>query len=264
LRASIHWIKRPALIAAVLSLFAWAVIQLVAIHQGASLRGEIGYDFRLYDGIARHFLQTGEMYYSHQLAGPYVGLGTVNIYPPVAMYLFMPFVLLPAILWWVVPLTVIVAALNRLRPPLWWWLAFAVAINLPIPSQFLVGLVYGNTLMWTVAGICAAAAFGPFLAWTVIAKPVDFLFALPFVWRSPRGLALGIAASLVLLPFWFDWVAAIANMTGRPGIFYAASGWPVLAVCLLARMGSWHRLRAGVSLDRLRSSIRPRARLSPG
>ena len=102
------------------------------------------------------------------------------------------------------------------------------------PSAALVGVVYGNTLLWSVAAFVAAAAFRPGLAWSVAFKPVDFLFALPLLWREWRGLVVVVTASVMVLPFWFDWASAIGNMTGRPGILYAVPAWPVLGVCLLA------------------------------
>ena len=114
--AYLRLIGRASMTALTVILFAWAALQLTAIYRGAELRGEVGYDFGLYTDIGRHFLQTGEVYYQHQLAGPYEGLGTVNIYPPLAMYLFVPFAFLPTILWWAVPITIIAVSLYRLRP----------------------------------------------------------------------------------------------------------------------------------------------------
>ena len=43
----------------------------------------------------------------HQLAGPYdVTLMTDVLYPPSALLLFVPFSILPIVLWWVVPIAI--------------------------------------------------------------------------------------------------------------------------------------------------------------
>ena len=48
----------------------------------------------------------------------------------------------------------------------------------------------------------------------VVIKPTDFLFALPLAMRSWRGMAIAIAMAAVMLPLWFDWLAAMSNLAG--------------------------------------------------
>ena len=74
----------------------------------------------------------------------------VNLYPPTALYLFVPASLLPRVLWWVVPLAIIGWSLYRLRPAWWAWPSIALACIVPLNGPSVpVALVYGNTLLWT-------------------------------------------------------------------------------------------------------------------
>ena len=57
--------------------------------------------------ITRNWVDTGEFYLPHQLAGPYQVQTLVDVlYPPIALYLFVPFLVLPAVLWWAIPMSV--------------------------------------------------------------------------------------------------------------------------------------------------------------
>lgn len=216
-------------------LLLFAAVQTVAIYNGAVIRGDVGWDAHVYALIGTHFIETGHAYYPSQLA-PYVAEGIVNIYPPTALYLFVPASILPLILWWIVPLVVIGWSLYRLRPAWWSWPLMALACVLPLEGPGVpVALVYGNTLLWIVAALFAAAAFRPGIAWAVAIKPTAFLFALPFVVRAWRGWSapIAIALSLLLLPLWGDWLVAMQNLTGASPLHEIAH-WPTYAIPLVA------------------------------
>ena len=51
-RAQLRLTAHASIIALTVVLFGWAALQLIAIHRGAELRGEVGYDFALYISIA--------------------------------------------------------------------------------------------------------------------------------------------------------------------------------------------------------------------
>ena len=214
-------------------LLGWVAVLTVTIHAGAAVRGEVGYDYGFYVAVGRHFLETGQAYFPSQSA-PYIAEGMVNIYPPTALYLFVPFVVLPAVLWWAVPLGIIASALYRLRPARWAWPVMALACCVPINAPAVpVALVYGNTLLWTVAAIFGGAAFRPGLAWAGIIKPTDLVFGLPFALRSWRGFAVTVVASVALLPLWFDYIAALGNLVDG-GLLRGMSAWAALAIPLVA------------------------------
>ena len=212
-----------------------AAILLVAIYRGAEIRGEIGWDAALYAHIGSHFLATGELYFPHQFE-PYHAVDTVNLYPPTALYLFVPASFAPRILWWLVPLTIIAVSLRRLRPAWWSWPIMAAACVWPLHAPDVpVALVYGNTLMWTIAAMFAAASFRSGLAWAVLLKPTHMFMALPWATRSWRGLAVMVALSAVLLPLWFDWLAAMGNLTGAGGWFALSPAFAIPAIAWAAR-----------------------------
>lgn len=214
-------------------LLLWAILQLVVIYQGALSRHEVGWDAYVYASIGTHFLETGQAYFPAQ-SQAYEAAGMVNIYPPTALYLFVPASLLPRVLWWLVPLALIGWSLYRLRPA--WWalpimvLACVVPLNGPsVP----VALVYGNTLLWTISALFVAAAFRPGAAWMAMIKPTEFLFALPLALRSWRGMTVAIAMAALMLPLWFDWLAAMRNLEGFSP-FRGIAAWPALMIPLIA------------------------------
>ena len=209
-----------------------AAVLFVAIYRGAEIRGEVGWDAALYAQIGSHFLSTGQLYFPHQFE-PYIAAHTVNLYPPTALYLFVPASFAPRILWWLVPLTIIVVSLARLRPAWWSWPIMAAACVWPLHAPDVpVALVYGNTLMWTMAAMFAAASFRSGLAWAVLLKPTHMFMALPWAIRSWRGLAVMVALSAVMLPLWFDWLAAMGNLSG-------AGGWVALSPALAIPAIAW-------------------------
>lgn len=212
-------------------LLVFVAILTGAVYVGAVARGEVGFDADLYARIGSHFLATGEAYYPVQSA-TYEAAGTVNLYPPTALYLFVPASFTPRILWWLVPLGIIAWSLYRLRPAWWSWPLMAAACLYPLNApEVPVGLVYGNTLMWTLAAMLAGAAFRPGIAWAVLIKPTHILWALPWAVRSWRGLAVMVAVSVVLLPLWFDWFEAIGNLNPKGPLLMVS---PTLAIPLVA------------------------------
>lgn len=68
----------------------------------------VGADFDGYLAAGRRFLETGSPYTAVQLLGPYdpwsLPQTEVFLYPPTALLLVLPFLVLPAFLWWALPL----------------------------------------------------------------------------------------------------------------------------------------------------------------
>jgi hypothetical protein len=191
----------------------------------------LGGDYVFFRAIASRWLETGALYLPHQLTGPYnVELQVDNLYPPHALLLFVPFTVLPAILWWVIPLVVTGYVLVWLRPSIWAWPILALLVIWP---KTLVSLVWGNTDMWVMAAIAGGIRWGwPALFVTV--KPVFALFALVGVRRRSwwfGGVALG-ALSLLMLPLWFDYVSAIRNMWLPAD--YSIRSLPILFIPIVA------------------------------
>src|SRR5690348_5487772 len=87
---------------------AFAAVSLIAT--GTAVVREhfaLGGDMNLYLDAARHWLGGGSFYLDRQLAGPYEITGGDVLYPPVALALFVPFTVLPAVLWFAIPLAIV-------------------------------------------------------------------------------------------------------------------------------------------------------------
>ncbi len=200
----------------------------------ATLRGQGGVDYQLYMSAATAWLHGGPFFEPYQLAGPYqISAGDI-LYPPVALILFVPFTVLPAILWWLIPLVGVTFMLIRLRPRRWVWPLLAACIAWPTTP---LKVLTGNPVMWAVA----ALALGVLYAWPsvlVLIKPSLFPFAL-FGARSRSwwiALAAFVAVSVPFGSLWVDWARSIVNAQGG-GLAYSSLEIPMLALPLIAWVG---------------------------
>jgi len=196
-----------------------------------NVNGYGGIDYRLYMDATQRWLDGGQFYQSYQLAGAYSITAGDILYPPVALWLFVPFTVLPAGLWWLVPIGLTTVVVWRLRPgPIAWPL---IALCMAWPPT-LVKLITGNPVMWAVV----ALALGCLYRWPsvfVLIKPSLFPFALFGVTRRSWWIALGIFG-LMSLPFgamWIDWLTTVVNARGG-GIAYSVQEIPMLLLPLVA------------------------------
>lgn len=217
-----------------------ALLLLVPIHDfilAASQPGINGYgavDYNLYMDATRRWLASGSFYEPYQLVGTYpITVGAI-LYPPMALILFVPFTMLPAILWWLIPLAITVWAVIRLRPAFWTWPFLALCLAWP-PT--LVKLVGGNPVLWAVAALALGVIYrGPSVL--VLIKPSLFPFALFGVWSRMWWVTLGtlIAVSLPFGVMWLDWLRTVVNSQGG-GLTYSIQEVPMLALPLIAWTG---------------------------
>lgn len=226
----IRW-GRSVAIAATVLLLLFAALELEAVVRGQASRGQIGGDLAVHLAVARRWVETGVLYSPTQLAGPYAYVnawrpdGVVNLYPPPTVLLFVPFLLMPAILWWLIPLGIVAAGLIYWRPSWWSWPILAAAL---VPLPFSASLSTGNTTMWVVAALMLATRW-PSAAILLALKPAVLPFAIPFVrYRSwwLAALVFGLV-SLLFLPSWPLWWLAVQNLEGTPLLLYAWPGIPL-------------------------------------
>jgi hypothetical protein len=196
-----------------------------------NVNGYGGIDYSLYMEATRRWLTGGPFFEPYQLAGPYtISHGDV-LYAPNALLLFVPFTLLPAFLWWAIPIAVTVWAIARMQPSVLAWPFISLCLAWP-PT--LARTVAGNPVMWVVA----ALALGCLYRWPaigVLLKPSLFPFA--FIGARDRRwwIALGVAI-LASLPFgamWLDWFRAVMNGQGG-GILYSFQDVPILLLPIVA------------------------------
>jgi hypothetical protein len=247
LRRRLEALDRRTAIGLVLAVLAIPIVfALVVPHP---LDQPIGVDYRLYRDATASWLDGASFYPIRQLRGPYEITPGDILYPPVAIWLFVPFAipggpeasLAAAVAWWVIPLAVTAVAVASLRPRAWTWPLLALCATNP---TVLLKIWTGNPVIWTMAALALAVALpwrttAPF----VLVKPSLAPFALFGVRR--RSWWLG-AAALVLfsLPFggaWGDWLATLANSRGG-GILYSSLEIPFLLLPLVAWLG---RTRGG-------------------
>ena len=175
-----------------------------------------------------------------------------NLYPPHALYLFIPFLSCPALLWWLVPLGVITSVVWWCRPVVRVWPVLALIILFPkTPGQVL----FGNTDMWIAAAIAAGVRWG----WPsvfVTLKPSLAFFGLIGIRTRQWWVAAGVLA-LLSLPFtslWLDYLTATANSSAK--VWYSLGNLPFFVLPIVAWVGSSRRRDVGVgrwTLDLLRS-----------
>ena len=213
----------------------WVLWTLV----GGDRRYPVGVDFRIYAAAAARWLHGGAFYPAYQLAGPYgilvppfvpPGAAPAIMYPPVALALFVPFVFLPAVLWWAIPAAAVALALVKIRPTWWaWTLMAALALYPRVPEA----VQNGNPVIWAFAAAMLGVAYRwPFAL--VLVKPTLAPFAL--LGAADRRwwivLALGGLAALAFLPMWVAYIHVALNMRAWPG--YLWHDWPLLGIAVAA------------------------------
>ena len=95
-----------------LSLVATAVILGLAVAVVAGnvdlIRGHGGEDFAIYLRHTREWLDGGSFYDTRQLTGEtYTLIVGDSLYPPPFALVMLPFLILPGVLWWVLPAVIV-------------------------------------------------------------------------------------------------------------------------------------------------------------
>lgn len=207
---------------------------LVTVANAAHLN--LGDDFRIYCENGATFLASGQFYAPEQLSGPYWNvLGHSVLYPPNALFLFVPLSLLPlplaVLVWWGVPIAVTGYVLWSLRPSPWAWVGILLLMLWPHS----IGIfLFGNSDMWLLAFVAAGVRWG-WPAALVVLKPTLAPLALIGVRQRSWWIAafvLGIA-SLPMLPLWADYLAAMRNLRDSD-LAYSLGSLPLILVPVLA------------------------------
>lgn len=206
--------------------------ELIAV--GARIVPIVGVDYTLYIDATARWLSGGPFYPEYELAGVFANTDHDVLYPPTAILLFVPFTVLPAALWWAIPLGIVatVAAYWRPDPIVWPFLAICLAW----PSTSLT-IVVGNPVIRGVAAL-ALATIHRWPAALIVMKPTLLPFALFGMWRRSWWLALG-AVILVSLPFgtmWEEWVRVVLN-SRVGGVFRSVDQVPLLLFPLIVWLG---------------------------
>ena len=192
-------------------------------------------DYRLYMDATARWLAGGPFYEPYQLLGPYAVTPGDILYPPTALPLFVLFTVLPAVLWWAVPIAATAVIVVRHRPSAVAIAAIALCLWFPATN---VKLLTGNPVMWAVL----AVAGGTVWAWPgvlVLIKPSLFPFALIDVRRRSWWAALGLYGLLALAfaPMMRDWLVTVVNAQNPGGLLYSVQEIPMMAIPVFAWLG---------------------------
>lgn len=234
-------IGRPRTIGRLISAAAsaWLLAATLPITIEASAGTRLAGDFSLYRDAAARWLAGGQFYPASQLAGHWTISGGAILYPPVTLWLFAPFTVLPAVLWWAIPALVVGWAIWRLRPGALAWpvMAFLVGFS-PLPAFVRAG----NPMMWALTAMfVGCATVGPSVL--VLLKPSLAPFALFGAWHRRWWLWAG-GFALACLPFgllWLDWARSLLGSDGSLAYSYREVG--LLMVPLVAWAGRQPRPR---------------------
>lgn len=201
---------RPAMAGLTVAIASVGLTLFVVMLRGRM--GEaVGRDFGHYLDGARRWLETGTPYLPGELAAGFQYQALTFLHPPLALLLFTPFLALPAVLWWAVPIGVVAWSIWSWRPAPWMWPLLAMPL-LYIP--FLVALIVGNTDIWVASGVAAGLRFG----WPALVMVKPSLAPFLLVGTRHRSWWLGLVVLLLAaIPFgslWLDWLAVVDHAPG--------------------------------------------------
>jgi hypothetical protein len=224
-----RWLKPIAtgltlLIVAVIAATAWFELNSPAFPTTLAL------DFGHYLDGTRRWLATGTPYLPAEVAAPFQYQPLTFMHPPLALLLFAPFLVLPAVLWWVIPIGITAVLIVSWRPAPWAWPVITLLLALPKAH---IAVIVGNTDLWVLAAIAAGLRFG-WPALLVVIKPSLFPFVLSGVRHRSWWLGLPVLV-LLAIPFgslWVDWLHVVVNAPG--GVAYSLPNVPWLLVPVVA------------------------------
>jgi hypothetical protein len=237
---------RFALLALIGALLLTVAFQVATIWIPNMQNGEAppGMDYGFYVERTQSWMAGDGFYRDRQLHGPYVIENGDALYPPPVILLMLPWAVgAPAVLWWAIPIAVVVLSLRRLRPPLWAWVVLCAVL---VYKRTLIAIVLGNPALWAFAGILAGGAY----AWPgllAFVKPVLAPFALTGAWGRSWwiGLAAFAVAAVVFAPMWPDYVRVLLDARNSRDISYVIGEVPTgIALAIVAVAARQRRERA--------------------
>ena len=178
------------------------------------------------------WLAGGPFYETYQAAGPYQVVAPAVLYPPTALLLFVPFTVLPAPLWWAIPLAITGSIVWSHRPHPLAWPVLAMCLAFPTTPE----IVYaGNPALWILAALALASRY----RWPsvlVLLKPTLAPFALFRGGGRSWWIALAVTAVLgtLFLPLWPEYVQALRNGRDPNGLAYSLNQVPTMLIPVVA------------------------------
>ena len=196
---------------------------------------KIAIDYDLYVGATRRWLDGGGYFLPYQTLGPYEASPGVILYPPTFLLVMLPFLWLPWIAYWALPIAAVLFAAWRHRPRVVAWPGIAMCLWFP---GTLVILVAGNPVMLMVG----ALALGTIWHWPsvlVFLKPTLLPFALFGAWKRSWWVALAVLvlAGVPFLDMWLDYVQVLLNARHPLGLLYNLGQVPTMLLPIVIWAG---------------------------
>jgi hypothetical protein len=232
-----HRWGRPFTLGLTLLLVAAAVpfwqARMLALHDATAI------DYHSFVSYGRTWLAGEGFYRAYQLAGPYPfhdptlvasSLTSPNYYPPPFALVCALLTVLPALLWWALPIGAVGYCLASWRPAAWTWPLLALILFWPATS---VAVIVGGSTMWVTALVALGLRFR-WPAVLILLKPSFLPLALIGIRHRSWWIGLAVlgAVSLALLPMWPQWITAMRNAVGSPPLYSALDLPLVLAPAL--------------------------------
>jgi hypothetical protein len=200
--------------------------------------GAVGVDLRHFQVYGRRFLETGSLYLPEQLTGPFPWSPTPYdpnlmpcLYPPPIAYLSVATLVLPPVLWWLLPVGYVAVTIYRWRPQPWTWPLLAVAL-----AQSASVVLAGSSTM-LVAALVTGGLARSWPSALIVLKPTFFPFALIGIRTRVWWYAIAVVGlmSLPLIEEWRRYLIVVANAGASP--LYAVSEWLICAGPIIAWLG---------------------------
>jgi hypothetical protein len=210
------------------------VLELAWLLPYIGAQQAIGTDHQFYKRIGETWLDTGQFYLPHQLAGAYIIRTDVDVmYPPLAIPFFVALHWLPWPLWYAIPLGVVIGLVLYWRPAAWTWPILALLLAWP---RGVSNMIYGNSDMWVMAAIAGGLAIG-WPAVFVLLKPSVAPFALVGVRHRSFwiGLAIFAVCCMLTLDLWREYLTAVRNSDAA--WYWSLDDMPPLFIPIVAYLG---------------------------
>jgi hypothetical protein len=190
-------------------------------------------DFQTYRDATVRLLEGKGWFLDRQVHGPYeLWLGDI-LYPPLAAVLWIPFLLLPAALFWIIPGIVIAAVVASWRPATWAFPLIALCLAWPLT---LARVITGNPMMWLAAFTALGLRWG-WPAALVFVKPTVAPFALIGANRRSWWVATGLMLVALIVADGALWIRVLLDTQVTEGWLYGYVDAPGLALPVVAWLG---------------------------
>jgi hypothetical protein len=200
------------------------------------------------DGV-RRWWATGNPYLPNEIARPFDYEVETFLHPPVSILFFAPWLVLPPILWWAIPIGITAGLVIAWRPAPWTWPLLAFGLAQPPLHE---ALIWGNSNLWLTAALALSLVGGPWAALFLI-KPSLGMLAFVGIRRTSWWKTAAVIA-LLCVPFgllWLDWAKVILNSPADATYSLRNLPWVLLPVV------AWAGRTRDVRIHVARSSVGP-------